>query len=258
MAQLNTFRVGAFGLSRHRVMMFMVTFEIPVVATSIIAITDDLGGADNSSWLLTSYLLGYVAIIVISSKLSDIYGRRPLYVSCIVVFLLASVACSAAQTTTQLIVFRAFQGLGGGGCYSLGTIITMDLVPAAQYTSATARLSVCVSLGLLLGPVIGGVISAKTTWWWIFIVNVPVATICLGLVLMGMPRNFPLKSRTSDPQGHPGEARSKSTLARLDIPGAVLLLFAVLSLTTGFEEAGSLFPWRSAYVISLLIVSGVF
>ncbi|KAI1361575.1 MFS multidrug transporter-like protein [Xylaria arbuscula] len=238
------------------VMMFMVTFEIPVVATSIVAITNDLGGVENSSWLLTSYLLGYVAIIVISSKLSDIYGRRPLYVSCIVVFLLASVACSAAQTTTQLIIFRAFQGLGGGGCYSLGTIITMDLVPAAQYTTATARLSICVSLGLLLGPVIGGVISAKTTWRWIFIINVPVATICLGLVLMGMPRRFPLQSR--DPQRHPGEAKAKSTLARLDIPGAVLLLFAVLSLTSGFEEAGSLFPWRSAYVISLLVVSAVF
>ncbi|KAJ3580399.1 hypothetical protein NPX13_g165 [Xylaria arbuscula] len=171
------------------VMMFMVTFEIPVVATSIVAITNDLGGVENSSWLLTSYLLGYV-------------------------------------------------------------------VPAAQYTTATARLSICVSLGLLLGPVIGGVISAKTTWRWIFIINVPVATICLGLVLMGMPRRFPLQSR--DPQRHPGEAKAKSTLARLDIPGAVLLLFAVLSLTSGFEEAGSLFPWRSAYVISLLVVSAVF
>lgn len=153
----------------------------------------------------------------------------------------------------------------------------MDLVPAAQYTTATARLSICVSLGLLLGPVIGGVISAKTTWRWIFIIklvnltckcrhciwltfyaSVPVATICLGLVLMGMPRNFPLHNQASDPQRQSGEAKTKSTLARLDIPGAVLLLFAVLSLTSGFEEAGSLFPWRSAYVISLLVVSGVF
>ncbi|KAI0856091.1 MFS multidrug transporter-like protein [Xylaria cubensis] len=240
------------------VMMFMVTFEIPVVATSIVAITDDLGGVDNRSWLLTSYLLGYVAIIVISSKLSDIYGRRPLYTSCIIIFLIASVACSAAQTTTQLIIFRAFQGLGGGGCYSLGTIITMDLVPAAQYTIATARLSICVSLGLLLGPVIGGAISANTTWRWIFIINVPVAIICFGLVFMGMPRDFPLQGQASHDQRQSGEVGAKSTLAKLDILGAILLLFAVLSLTSGFEEAGSLFPWNSAYVISLLVLSGVF
>ncbi|TRX93501.1 hypothetical protein FHL15_005473 [Xylaria flabelliformis] len=171
------------------VMMFMVTFEIPVVATSIVAITDDLGGVDNRSWLLTSYLLGYVAIIVISSKLSDIYGRRPLYTSCIIIFLIASVACSAAQTTTQL---------------------------------------------------------------------VPVAIICFGLVFMGMPRDFPLQGHASHDQRQSGEVRAKSTLAKLDILGAILLLFAVLSLTSGFEEAGSLFPWNSAYVISLLVLSGVF
>lgn len=100
----------------------MVTFEIPVVATCIVAITDDLGGVDDRSWLLTSYLLGYVgkfispsprsndwitdtfhvAIIVLSSKLSDIYGRRPLLIACMMIFLIASAACSAAQTIQQL------------------------------------------------------------------------------------------------------------------------------------------------------------
>ncbi|GAW20659.1 hypothetical protein ANO14919_101670 [Xylariales sp. No.14919] len=234
---------------------FIVSFEIPVVATSVVAITDDLGGVDDRSWFLTSYLLGYVAIIVISSKLSDIYGRKPTYISCIATFLMGSVACSAAQTTTQLIIFRAFQGLGGGGCFSLSTIIATDLVPTSEYTTIAARLSICASFGLLLGPVIGGVVSANTTWRWIFITNVPVATICLGLVIIGMPRGFPLQGQTGS---QPGEAKAKSTLARLDIPGAVLLLFAALSLTSGFEEADSLFPWDSPYVISLLVLCGVF
>ncbi|KAI1131717.1 MFS multidrug transporter-like protein [Nemania abortiva] len=237
------------------IIMFMVNFEIPIVATSVVAITNDIGGVNDRSWLLTSYLLGYIAIIVLSSKLSDIYGRYPIYISCIVLFLIASAACSAAQTAPQLIIFRAFQGLGGGGCYSLATIIATDLVPAAQYAAATARLSICVSLGLLLGPVIGGVISANTTWRWIFIINVPVAAICLGFVILGMPRDFP---HITPNQRQFREAGTKSALARLDILGAVLLLFAVLSLTSGFEEAGSLFPWRSAYVISLLVVSGIF
>ncbi|KAI8630114.1 putative multidrug resistance protein fnx1 [Xylariaceae sp. FL1651] len=239
------------------VMMFMVTFEIPIVATSIVAITSDIGGVDDRSWLLTSYLLGYVAVIVLSSKLSDIYGRQPLFITCILIFLVASAACSAAQTINQLIIFRAFQGLGGGGAYSLGTIITIELFPMPQVPTATARLSIAVSLGLLLGPIIGGVISAKTTWRWIFIVNVPFSLLCLACVFFGMPRDFPYQGQTNHLQHGHSSHSAKSVLERLDIPGAMLLLFAVLALTAGFEEADSLFPWKSGYVITLLVLGGV-
>ncbi|TGJ78863.1 hypothetical protein E0Z10_g9909 [Xylaria hypoxylon] len=235
----------------------LVTFEIPVVATSIVAITNDLGGADESSWLLTSYLLGYVAFIVLSSKLSDIYGRQSLFAACILLFLIASAVCSAAQTINQLIIFRAFQGLGGGGAYSLGTIITTELFPMTRVPTATARLSIAVSLGLLLGPVIGGVISAKTTWRWIFIINVPFSAICLACILFGMPRDFPFQGQPNHLQNNHISRSAKSTFQRLDIPGAVLLLFAILALTSGFEEAGSQFPWKSAYVITLLVLGGV-
>ncbi|KAI1265007.1 putative multidrug resistance protein fnx1 [Xylariaceae sp. FL1019] len=239
------------------VMMFMVTFEIPVVATSIVAITRDIGGVDESSWLLTSYLLGYVSIIVISSKLSDMYGRRPLFVGCLATFLIGSVACSAAQTITQLIIFRAFQGIGGGGAYSLGTIITIELFPVSQVPIATARLSISVSLGLLLGPVIGGVISSRTTWRWIFIINVPFTVLALTCVMTSMPHDFPLQGQTSNLESGHGLQKAQSTFNRLDIFGASLLLFAILALTAGFEEAGSLFPWKSAYVITLLILGAI-
>ncbi|KAI0014643.1 MFS general substrate transporter [Xylariomycetidae sp. FL0641] len=82
--------------------MFLVTFEIPVVATSLVAITDDVGGVDERTWLLTSYLLGYVSFIVVACKLSDIYGRQPVFIACVSIFLLFSALCSAAQTMTQL------------------------------------------------------------------------------------------------------------------------------------------------------------
>ncbi|KAI0446145.1 putative multidrug resistance protein fnx1 [Xylaria telfairii] len=243
------------------IMMFMVTFEIPVVATSIVAITRDIGDANGdaseSSWLLTSYLLGYVSIIVISSKLSDLFGRRPLFVTCITIFLIASVACSAAQTLNQLIIFRAFQGIGGGGAYSLGTIIVTELVPVPRIPNVTAQLSIAVSLGLLLGPVIGGIISLRTTWRWIFIINAPVSILCLASVLAGMPKDFPWQGHEN--HAHIGHRPTKARLImhRLDIVGAVLLLFAIVSLAAGFEEAGSLFPWKSAYVITLLVLGGI-
>ncbi|KAI0835189.1 MFS multidrug transporter-like protein [Hypoxylon sp. FL0890] len=240
------------------VMMFIVNFEIPVVATTVVAITSDIGGDSDRTWLLTSYLLGYVSIIVISSKLSDIYGRRPLFIACMLIFLIFSAACSAAQTITQLIIFRAFQGLGGGGSYSLGTIITIELVPKAHIPATTARLSITVSLGLLLGPIIGGVISSNTTWRWIFIMIVPFAAVCLAFIILGMPKDFPYQGRPNQLQHNFNYRTFKSTLGRLDIQGALLLLFAVVSLTAGFEEADSRFPWSSAYVITLLTLSGVF
>lgn len=159
-------------------------------------------------------------------------------------------------STSSSIIFRAFQGLGGGGVYSLGTIVSVELFPISRLPTATARLSIAVSLGLLLGPVIGGVISAKTTWRWIFIVNVPFAVICIACIAFGMPKGFPYQGQPKPVKDEPH--KYKTTFKKLDIPGAVLLLFGVLAFTAGFEEAGSLFPWRSAYVITLLVLGGVF
>ncbi|KAI0025052.1 major facilitator superfamily domain-containing protein [Xylariomycetidae sp. FL0641] len=238
------------------VMVFMVTFEIPVVTTALVVISSDLGDFDNLSWVVSSYLLGYVAVIIVFAKISDIFGRKPIFVASILLFLVFSAACSAAQTLTQLIIFRAFQGLGGGGCYSLGTIIVSELVPKAQYATYTARLSIAVSLALLVGPIIGGAIAANTSWRWIFIINVPVASLALVLVIISMPRAFPHQETSSKRPPELKHILSKSTLNRLDIQGAFMLLIAVLTLTAGFEEADSRFPWKSAYVITLLVVSG--
>ncbi|KAI0405746.1 putative multidrug resistance protein fnx1 [Xylaria palmicola] len=240
------------------VMVFMVTFEIPVVTTALVAITSDLGDFDNISWVVSSYLLGYVGVIIIFAKISDIFGRQPIFICSILLFLIFSAACSAAQTMTQLIVFRAFQGLGGGGCYSLGTIIVSELVPQARYATYTARLSIAVSLALLLGPVVGGAISAHISWRWIFIINVPIASVALLLVLISMPRDFPYQGHLTNKPQRLRQIFARSTIERLDILGATLLLFAVLSLTAGFEEADSRFPWNSAYVITLLVLSGFF
>ncbi|KAI1817164.1 putative multidrug resistance protein fnx1 [Poronia punctata] len=235
------------------VQVFIVNLEIPVVTTSLVAIVADLGGFDKLSWVLSSYLLGYVAIIVIFAKLGDIFGRKPIFTLSIVLFIIFSAACSASQNITQLIIFRALQGLGGGGSYSLSQVIITDIVPPSDYSKYVSQLSIVSSLALLLGPIIGGAISSHTTWRWIFIINVPVSVIALVLAMVGMPRGFGFRGRSVDMK-----KAFKSQLAQLDILGAVLLLFAVLSITAGFQEAGSAFPWRSAYVITLLVLSIIF
>ncbi|KAI0490482.1 putative multidrug resistance protein fnx1 [Xylaria cf. heliscus] len=238
------------------IMMFLVNLEVPVVITALVAITNDLGGFEDVGWVVSGYLLGYVGVIVICAKFSDIFGRKLIFLFSIVFFIIFSAACSAAQTIVQLIIFRAFQGVGGGGCWSLANIIVVDLIPPEQYAKFTANISIVNALALLLGPIIGGVIASKTTWRWIFIINVPIAALALVMSFCFIPKEFPHQGQ---PNRRPKTLKtliSKSTIRRIDIPGTVLILFATLALTAAFEEADKKFPWRSAYVITLLTISG--
>ncbi|KAH9887452.1 MFS multidrug transporter-like protein [Xylariomycetidae sp. FL2044] len=229
---------------------FLATMEAYIVTTSIVAITADIGGFDSSSWILSSYQLGYVGVIVILSKLSDLSGRKPVACSCVFMFIAFSAGCGAAQTATQLIVLRAFQGVGGGGCFALAAIILMELVPPEKYANYVSNMNISVALSLILGPILGGSIASNTTWRWVFLINVPLGAASLGLLLIGMPWSFP--------NGHTvtrDRPSAKETFQRLDLLGSGLLLAATLSLTAGFQEAGGRFAWRSAYVIVLLVAS---
>ncbi|KAJ2998822.1 hypothetical protein NUW58_g206 [Xylaria curta] len=239
------------------IIMFLVNLEIPVVITALVAITDDLRGFENAGWVVASYLLGYVGVIVICAKFSDIFGRKIVFLSSIVFFIIFSAACSAAQTIVQLIVFRAFQGIGGGGCWSLATILVVELVPPEQYAKFVANISIVNALALLLGPIVGGAVASNTTWRWIFIINIPIAVPALLISFWFIPKEFPHQSQPGHKSKTMKELMAKSTLDRIDIPGTILILFATLALTAAFEEADKQFPWRSAYVITLLTLSGL-
>ncbi|KAI1342767.1 putative multidrug resistance protein fnx1 [Xylariaceae sp. FL0016] len=238
-------------------LMFLIHFEIPVVTTSLVAITDELGGFDNAAWVVAAYLLGYVGVIVIFAKFSDIFGRKLFLMISAGLFVLFSAGCSAAQTMVQLIVCRAFQGMGGGGVYSLVTVIITEMVPQDGLTKMVSLISIFTSLGLLLGPIVGGAIAANTTWRWVFIINAPVGIMAIVIAFFALPTGFPYHGQ---PNHHPKTFKhmtAKSTLDRIDIPGTILILFAAVAITAGFEEADGQFAWRSAYVITLLTVGGL-
>ncbi|KAI1842149.1 hypothetical protein JX266_011682 [Neoarthrinium moseri] len=233
-------------------MLFLVQTEIFIVTTSLVAIAGELGNFDTASWILASYFLGYVSFVVIVAKLSDIFGRKPVYVLSIFIFTLFSGACAAARTMQQLIILRAFQGLGGGGSYALATILTIEIVPPEKYPVQMTYMGIAVMLALVLGPIAGGGTTSVTTWRWIFLFNVPVGVVGLALAIVGIPPGFPHDQKSVHRSKLPPPSRP---LARLDIPGCVLLLLATMSIAAAFQEAGSRFSWGSAYFITLLVVS---
>lgn len=237
--------------------LFLTNLEIPIVVTALVGITNDLGGFQQTSWIVAAYLLGYVGVLIIFSKLSDIFGRKSFLLIAIAIFVIFSAACGAAQTIQQLIVFRAFQGIGGAGNYSLCSVIFLELVPREKYAKYTSSVSVVYCLSLLLGPIFGGVISQSSTWRWVFLLNVPAAVVAAIMIVICMPNGFPHHGDPQKPRADTVGAFSKITFDRVDFLGALMLLIATLFLVAALEEAGNRYPWRSAFVIVLLTVSGI-
>ncbi|KAI1773206.1 putative efflux pump antibiotic resistance protein [Hypoxylon cercidicola] len=235
------------------VLLFLVNLETTVVTTALVAITNDLGNFDIVSWVLSSYLLGYVGFIVLSAKLSDIFGRKQIILLCAALFTVFSGGCGAAASMPQIIILRAFQGLGGGGCFALSTVLIIELVPPKSYAKYVAYTGIVIVVAAVLGPIIGGVISSNISWRWIFLINVPIGAFTFVLALIGIPNGFPIVDKALT--NATTTVSFKQCIARLDIMGSILLLLASLSLTAAFEQVGSRFYWDSALILSLLLVS---
>ncbi|OTA92494.1 hypothetical protein M434DRAFT_396376 [Hypoxylon sp. CO27-5] len=136
--------------------------------------------------------------------------------------------------------------------------MVIEIVPPEKYAKYVANITIVNALALLAGPIVGGAIAAQISWRWIFIINVPIAMPAFLIAFLAIPRDFPYQGQPNRQPKSVKEALSKSTLNRVDIPGTILILFATLALTAAFEEADEKFPWKSAYVITLLIASGFF
>lgn len=227
--------------------IFLVNFEISIVSTSLVSITKDLEEFGKSSWIVTAYLLTYTAFMVILAKLSDSVGRKTVLLACLALFTIFSGVCGVAQTINQLIAFRALQGLGGSGVYSLVMVVLFEMVRPNLYPRYTVLVTGLFIISLLTGPLLGGVINRNTTWRWVFLINVPAGAVALLVLVIFMPNNFPYHGLQSK--------KYVVKVRNLDIVGAGSMLGGITLLIVGLEEASNFAPWLSARVLTPLLLS---
>jgi EmrB/QacA subfamily drug resistance transporter len=155
--------------------MLLGALEATVVSTAMPTVVASLGGLEIYSWVFSAYLLTSTVTVPLWGKLSDLYGRRRFYVLCVALFFLGSIACGVAQSMGQLVAFRAIQGLGAGGLFSLGMTIIAELYTPVERARIQGYFSSVWGIASITGPFIGGFLTDTLSWRWVFYINAPFA-----------------------------------------------------------------------------------
>jgi EmrB/QacA subfamily drug resistance transporter len=224
--------------------MFLGALDQTIVSTSIRAIGDDLDGLSVQAWVTTAYLITSTIATPIYGKLGDLYGRKKLFMFAITVFILGSVLCTFATSMYELAAFRAFQGLGAGGLFTLVLAIIGDIVSPRERAKYTGYFMATFATSSVLGPVVGGFFAGRseilgvTGWRWVFLVNVPVGIAALVVVFRTL------------------HLRHQPRQVRIDWWGAIALVVALVPLLTVAEQ-GRDWGWGSGRSLAGFIVGGL-
>lgn len=171
--------------------MFLAALEATVVSTAMPTVVASLGGIDHYSWVFSAYLLTSTASVPLWGRISDLKGRRSVYLAAIALFLSGSMLAGLSQTMFQLIVFRLIQGLGAGGITPLGLTIIGEIYTLAERTRMQAVFSSIWGVASIAGPLIGGIITDAVSWRWVFYVNLPIGLIAAFVIRRSLPADEP-------------------------------------------------------------------
>lgn len=219
--------------------MLFGALEGTIVGTAMPRIVGELGGLSLMTWLTTAYMLTSTTIVPIAGKLADLLGRKSVYVSGLIIFMVGSALCGMSQTIEQLIFFRALQGLGGGIMMPMAMIIIGDIFTGEQRAKWQGVFGAIFGLASVIGPQVGGWIVDSLNWHWVFYINLPVgiiATILISLGLKGVKAEGPV---------------------RFDVAGMATMIIGVVSLLLALTFGGTEFAWTSWPIIGMFVLSAI-
>lgn len=219
--------------------MLLAALDQTIVATALPTIVGDLGGLNHLSWVVTAYLLTSTAATPLYGKISDLFGRKLLFQTAIVLFLLGSILSGLSQNMGELIAFRAVQGLGGGGIFAMVMAIIGDIVPPRDRGKYQGLIGAVFAAASVLGPLAGGFFTDSLSWRWIFYVNVPIGIVALIVtsIVLKLPVN--------------------KTKHHIDFLGSALVAAAVTGVLLITVWGGNTYAWTSPTIIILAVVSVV-
>ncbi|MDX3489030.1 MDR family MFS transporter [Streptomyces sp. ID05-18] len=219
--------------------MLLAALDQTIVSTALPTIVSELGGLDHLSWVVTAYLLAATAATPLWGKLGDQYGRKKLFQTAIVIFLIGSALCGVAQNMPQLIGFRALQGLGGGGLMVLSMAIVGDLVAPRERGKYQGLFGAVFGVTSVLGPLLGGFFTEHLSWRWVFYINLPIGVV--ALVVIAAVLHIPVR-------------REKHII---DYLGTFLIASVATALVLVASLGGTTWAWSSPQIIGFAVLAVV-
>ncbi len=217
--------------------MLLSSLSQTIVSTALPTIVGELGGLDYLAWIVTAYILAVTVVTPLYGKLGDMLGRKRVLQFAIVLFLVGSALCGMAQSTIHLIVFRAIQGLGGGGLIVTSMAAVGDVVSPRERGRYQGYFGAVFGVSTVTGPLVGGYIVENLSWRWIFYVNLPIGLVGLAVIAWAFAPP-PRRERRS-----------------IDWTGAILLATGLTALVMGASLGGHTWPWASAPMLGLAAVA---
>jgi EmrB/QacA subfamily drug resistance transporter len=214
--------------------LLLASLDQTIVSTALPTIVRELGGAEHISWVVTAYMLASTVTTPMWGKLGDLIGRKTLFLLAIVIFLVGSVLCGTAQDMFQLVLYRAIQGLGGGGLIVLSQAIIGDVVSPRERGKYQGAFGAVFGVSSVAGPLLGGFFVDNLSWRWVFYVNVPIGIVALIVIAIVLP-----KTKVA---GRP----------IIDYAGIALLAGAATCIVLVTSFGGTVWAWDSAQAIALM------
>jgi EmrB/QacA subfamily drug resistance transporter len=219
--------------------LLLASLDQTIVSTALPTIVGDLGGLQHLSWVVTAYLLSSTIVAPLYGKLGDLYGRKRVLQIAILVFLVGSALCGLAQNMSELIAFRALQGLGGGGLLVITLAVVGDIVPPRDRGRYQGLFGGVFGVATVMGPLLGGFFVDGLSWRWIFYVNLPIGAAALAVIATAF------------------HARQTTERHRADYLGAVVLAVSLSAIVLFTSLGGTTYAWSSTPMIALLVAGVV-